>query len=160
TRTVRYEGADVAVDTSELASGHSARAAASGALPLGGDTGRDSASDLDELSLLDVARRVLGVRSASRGCDDGRCGACRLIVDGALVNACGSRWADIREGAVIEAYEQLASEPAAVRAVDAFAAERPTRCRLCVGALGVTAAWLARRGKEGDRDAIDETLTT
>ena len=42
--------------------------------------------------------------------------------------------------AKLETYETLEGDPAAARAVAAFAAERPTRCRMCVGALGVTVA--------------------
>jgi aerobic-type carbon monoxide dehydrogenase small subunit (CoxS/CutS family) len=98
-----------------------------------------------ERPLLDVLRGELGVRSATYGCRDGSCGACRVIVDGALVSSCRLLWQDVRDGARVEAYEAIAEDPAAVRAVDAFAAERPTRCRMCVGALGVTAVSIARK---------------
>ncbi len=84
------------------------------------------------------------MKSVSRACEDGSCGACRVLVDGALTASCGVRWGDVREGARLDTYETLASEPAAVRAVDAFERERPTRCRMCVGALGVTAVAIAR----------------
>jgi aerobic-type carbon monoxide dehydrogenase small subunit (CoxS/CutS family) len=63
----------------------------------------------------------------------------------------------VKEGARIETYEDLASEPAASRAVEAFAAERPSRCRMCVGALGVTAVFVARSEKPRD-EAIEEAL--
>jgi aerobic-type carbon monoxide dehydrogenase small subunit (CoxS/CutS family) len=115
----------------------------------------------DARPLLDVLRTELGVRSASRACTDGTCGACRVIVDGALMASCRVTWGEIAEGARIETYETLASDPAAVRAVDAFAAERPTRCRMCVGALGVTAVSLARGAgaKSGAIDAALESAT-
>ncbi len=111
-------------------------------------------------SLLDVVNRSLGVRSASKGCDDGSCGACRVLLDGRLVNACGVRFEDVRDGAEIETYEDVAGEPAAVRAVEAFSGERPTRCSLCVGGLGVTAVALEREGKSGDEGAIEQSLAT
>jgi aerobic-type carbon monoxide dehydrogenase small subunit (CoxS/CutS family) len=114
----------------------------------------------DDRTLLEVLRAERGVRSASRGCDDGSCGSCRVILDGRLVSACLVKWRDVREGARIEAYESLAEDDAAKAAVDAFSAERPTRCKLCVGALGVTAAWIAREGKRGDAAAIDDALAT
>jgi aldehyde oxidoreductase len=114
----------------------------------------------DGATLLEVARQRLGVRSASRGCDDGKCGACRLLVDGALVNACTLRWDGVREGAHLEAYEQLEGEPDALRAVLAFGHERPTRCRLCTGGLGVTAVALARAGRARDPDAVEKALET
>lgn len=109
--------------------------------------------------LLDVLRNALGVRSASRGCQDGTCGACRVLLDGALVSSCRVPWGEVTEGARVETYEELASDPAAVRAVDAFAAERPTRCRMCVGALGVTAVAIARSPEGTERaDLIEEAL--
>jgi aerobic-type carbon monoxide dehydrogenase small subunit (CoxS/CutS family) len=111
-------------------------------------------------SLLDVLRAELGVRSASRGCQDGSCGACRVIVDGALVSSCGVAWGALADGARVETYEELASEEAARRVVDAFEAERPTRCRMCVGALGVTAIAVARAGTSAAarETAIEDAL--
>ena len=105
--------------------------------------------------LLDVLRRERGVRSASRGCQDGTCGACRVLVNGALVNSCTIVWSDVPEDARIEAYEDLENDPDATRAVTAFLKERPTRCRLCVGALGVTAVAISRNAFEID-EAIGE----
>jgi nicotinate dehydrogenase subunit A len=120
--------------------------------------GNDVAVDAEgERSLLDVLRGTLGVRSASRACQDGSCGACRVLVDGALVASCRVAWGDVKDGARVETYEELASDPAAERAVAAFADERPTRCRMCVGALGVTAVAIARSPKPRD-EAIDEAL--
>ena len=108
--------------------------------------------------LLDVLRSELGLRSASRGCQDGSCGACRVLVDGALVASCRLAWGEVRDGARLEIYEDLARDPAAARAVDAFAEERPSRCRMCVGALGVTAVAIAREGGKRGADAVEEAL--
>jgi aerobic-type carbon monoxide dehydrogenase small subunit (CoxS/CutS family) len=118
----------------------------------------DASIDADDArALIDVLRGELGVRSASRACTDGTCGACRVIVDGALVSSCRVTWGEVADGARIETYETLAGDPAAARAVDAFAAERPTRCRMCVGALGVTAVSIARSGAPKS-EAIDAAL--
>lgn len=65
------------------------------------------------------------------------------------------KWGDVPENARIESYEDLENDPAAARAVAAFLKERPTRCRLCVGPLGVTAVAICRRGLEVD-EAIGE----
>jgi carbon-monoxide dehydrogenase small subunit len=106
--------------------------------------------------LLDVLR-ARGVRSASRGCQDGSCGACRVLVDGVLVSSCLVAWGDVKEGARVETYEDLAADDAVKRAVEAFEAERPTRCRMCVGALGVTACAIARSPLPKE-EAIEESL--
>ena len=38
-------------------------------------------------TLLDVLRRE-GITSVKRGCDEGYCGTCAILVDGRLLNAC------------------------------------------------------------------------
>ncbi len=111
-------------------------------------------------TLLSVARQFLGFRSAAAACGDGRCGTCRLLVDGVLVNACGRTMASVRDGARIEGEESLSDDEAAQDAVAAFVDDRPTRCRLCVPALAVTAAALARRGERGVETAVEAALAT
>ena len=39
-------------------------------------------------SLLEVLRDVLGLTGAKEGCNNGNCGACNVLLDGVLVNAC------------------------------------------------------------------------
>ena len=39
-------------------------------------------------SLLEVLRETLGLTGTKEGCNNGNCGACNVILDGALVNAC------------------------------------------------------------------------
>lgn len=39
-------------------------------------------------SLLEALRETLGLTGAKEGCNNGNCGACSVILDGKLVNAC------------------------------------------------------------------------
>ena len=39
-------------------------------------------------SLLETLRDVLGLTGAKEGCNDGNCGACSVLLNGRLVNAC------------------------------------------------------------------------
>jgi len=107
----------------------------------------------DDVSLLDVVQGALAVRSASRGCQDGSCGTCRVLVDGRAVNACKLPWRDVASGACIESHEDVSQSPPVQRALAAFDLERPTRCSLCV-----TAEALERAGKAGDADAVEAAL--
>jgi aerobic-type carbon monoxide dehydrogenase small subunit (CoxS/CutS family) len=114
----------------------------------------------DDTTLLDVAQDTLEAHAASKGCLDGSCGACRVLLDGEPTNACKVLWKDVRDGASLLTYEDVADDPAVVAAVKAFEEEQPTRCFLCVGGLGATAFALAGQGRTSTEDAIDDTLET
>ena len=40
------------------------------------------------ISLLDLLREDLGLPGTKKGCDQGACGACTVLVDGVRINAC------------------------------------------------------------------------
>jgi aerobic-type carbon monoxide dehydrogenase small subunit (CoxS/CutS family) len=123
--------------------------------------GREVAFDAEDgASLLEVVRGPLGIASATRGCRNGLCGSCRVMVDGVLRNACTMTMADLEDGADVVGFEDIALEPAAVAAVSAFTVERPTRCTLCIPGLAVTAAALAREPAGLTPERIDKTLQT
>lgn len=111
-----------------------------------------------EEDLLAVLRKKAGLKSLLRGCKNGRCGACRVLVDGELTRTCGTRLESLPEGATITAYEEIANDPHAMHAVAIFEGSRPSRCHLCVPALALAAVHLVRLGKRGDRAAVDEVL--
>ncbi len=110
----------------------------------------------DKAALIDVVYVALGVRSSARACGNGRCGSCRLLLEGEPVKACELAWADVPDGARLESYETLKRDPAVKLAVAEFTRERPTRCRMCIGALAVTARSLA--GRELTGEVLDAAL--
>jgi aerobic-type carbon monoxide dehydrogenase small subunit (CoxS/CutS family) len=114
----------------------------------------------DDATLLDVVQDVLEAHAASKGCVDGLCGACRVVLDGKVSNSCRVAWRDVPEGAELLTYEDVSNEAGVVAAVLAFNDERPTRCSLCVGGLGVTAYVLTKQGADASDDAVEETLAT
>ncbi|HEX8788382.1 MAG TPA: aldehyde dehydrogenase iron-sulfur subunit PaoA [Telluria sp.] len=69
--------------------------------------GQDHELDLDtRVSLLDMLREHLHLTGTKKGCDQGQCGACTVIVDGRRINSCLTL-AIMHEGADITTIEGL-----------------------------------------------------
>jgi len=69
--------------------------------------GKPVALELDtRTSLLDALREHLHLTGSKKGCDQGQCGACTVIVDGRRINSCLSL-AVMHEGAEITTIEGL-----------------------------------------------------
>ncbi len=58
-------------------------------------------------TLLDVLREDVGLTGTKRGCDDGDCGACTVLVDGAPITSCMMLAVDA-QGKAITTIEGLA----------------------------------------------------
>lgn len=67
--------------------------------------------------LLDVLREDLGLTGTKEGCGEGECGACSVILDGDVVDACLVPVCQV-DGRLVRTVEGLAPRPA-VAAVDA-----------------------------------------
>src|SRR5215813_3655799 len=59
--------------------------------------------------LLDVLREDLGLTGTKEGCGEGECGACSVLVDGALVDACLVPVCQV-DGSVVRTVEGLADQ--------------------------------------------------
>jgi aerobic-type carbon monoxide dehydrogenase small subunit (CoxS/CutS family) len=105
--------------------------------------------------LVTVLRRH-GRKSVIAGCSDYSCGACRVLIDGALVTTCDMRFGALSEGARIETFEDVQEHAEVKRVLALFEQDRPTRCQLCVGALGVAAEHVERSGYSAS--ALDESV--
>jgi xanthine dehydrogenase YagT iron-sulfur-binding subunit len=95
------------------------------------------------VTLLDALRERLGLSGTKKGCDQGQCGACTVLVDGRRVNACLTL-AMAAEGLPITTIEGLATGVALHPMQAAFVAEDGFQCGYCtsgqiMSALGLLA---------------------
>ncbi|MCC7012217.1 MAG: (2Fe-2S)-binding protein [Planctomycetes bacterium] len=106
--------------------------------------------ELDPLRrLLDVLREDLGLSGTKEGCGEGECGACSVLLDGAVVNSCLVPACQL-DGARITTIEGAGFE----RVQQSFLDEGGAQCGICTpGMIVATRAWLdecARRGRAVD----------
>jgi carbon-monoxide dehydrogenase small subunit len=95
-------------------------------------------------TLLTVLRDQLLLTAAKRGCNQGVCGACTVLVDGRPQRACLSLAANC-EGASITTLEGLARDAAMARLQKAFATAGAVQCGFCTPGILISAhALLAR----------------
>ncbi len=110
------------------------------------------------LSLLDFLRTELELTGAHAGCEHGACGACTVIVDGALVRACLMFAVQI-DGCEVETIEgaDRSGRLAALQA--AFHTRNALQCGFCTPGMLLTAAALLEQDPQPDRATIREALS-
>jgi len=91
--------------------------------------------------LLDVLREELGLTGTKEGCGEGECGACSVLVDGALVNSCLVPIAQVA-GAEVTTIEGLAGEGELHPVQQAFISYGGAQCGICTPGMVVAAVAL------------------
>jgi carbon-monoxide dehydrogenase small subunit len=108
-------------------------------------------------SLLTVLRDALGVTSVKDACEQGRCGACSVLLDGRLVASCTVLAADADDATVTTVAGLGTAGPAgAVR--EAFLAEGAVQCGFCTPGFVVAVTDLLTRSPHADEEEIRESL--
>jgi xanthine dehydrogenase YagT iron-sulfur-binding subunit len=93
--------------------------------------GKRYAADLDpRTTLLDAMREYFGLTGSKKGCDQGQCGACTMLVDGQRINSCLAL-AVMHDGAEITTIEGLAGEGALHPMQAAFVRHDGFQCGYC-----------------------------
>ena len=93
--------------------------------------GRPYAIDLDpRTTLLDALREHLALTGSKKGCDQGQCGACTIIVNGQRINSCLAL-AVMHDGDEITTIEGLAEEGALDPMQAAFVRHDGFQCGYC-----------------------------
>jgi len=109
-------------------------------------------------TLLTVLRDQLLLTAAKRGCNQGVCGACTVLVDGKPQRACLSLAANC-EGAAITTLEGLQRDATMARLQKAFAAAGAVQCGFCTPGILISAHWLLGRKPEAPVDEIRAGLS-
>ena len=91
--------------------------------------------------LLDVLREELRLTGTKEGCGEGECGACSVIVDGALVNSCLFP-ALQAEGASIRTIEGVAAGDKLHAVQEAFVRYGGAQCGMCTPGMILAAVSL------------------
>jgi aerobic carbon-monoxide dehydrogenase small subunit len=107
--------------------------------------------------LLDVLRCELQLTGTKEGCGEGECGACSVLLNGALVNSCLVPVAQA-DGAEIETVEGLGSDQRLHAVQRAFLECGGAQCGMCTPGMLVASAHLLRRNPRPNLAAIREGL--
>ncbi len=95
-------------------------------------------------SLLDVLRDELGLTGSKEGCNNGNCGACNVILDGRLVNACLVLGVEI-EGRAVTTIEGVAGAGGLHLLQRSFLEQAALQCGICTPGFIVAAKALLER---------------
>jgi aerobic-type carbon monoxide dehydrogenase small subunit (CoxS/CutS family) len=109
--------------------------------------------------LLEVLRDELGLTGAKRGCEEGVCGCCTVLLDGRNVKSCLMLAAQAN-GRSVTTIEGLAGEGGKLHPVqEAFVRHGALQCGYCTPGFVMTTVALAAAGRALDEPQAREALT-
>lgn len=119
---------------------------------------RLNGTDIDFLceprqSLLEVLREELGLTGSKEGCNNGNCGACTVIMNGRVVNACLVLGVEA-DGAEIQTIEGLAKGDVLHPLQQTFLEEAALQCGICTPGFIMSAKALLDREPNASEERI------
>jgi xanthine dehydrogenase YagT iron-sulfur-binding subunit len=109
-------------------------------------------------TLLDVLRDRLELTGTKKGCDQGACGACTVLVDGKRVLSCLMLAAQC-EGREVTTIEGLASDGELHPVQEAFVRHDALQCGYCTPGQIMSAVALLAEGRAGSDAEIREFMS-
>ena len=111
----------------------------------------------DGRTLLHFLREDCGLTATKEGCGMGECGACSVILDGAVVNSCLVLAAEV-DGASVETVEGEAKGGGLSELQQSFDRNHAVQCGFCTPGMIMVARDLLRRVPEPSRDQVVEAI--
>jgi xanthine dehydrogenase YagT iron-sulfur-binding subunit len=121
--------------------------------------GRARRLQLDSrVTLLDALREHLDLVGTKKGCDQGACGACTVLVDGKRVLSCLTLAAQC-EGREVTTIEGLAKDGVLHPVQEAFIRHDGFQCGYCTPGQIMSAVALLEEGRAGSDEEIREFMS-
>jgi len=121
--------------------------------------GQTRTMDLDSrVVLLDALRERLGMTGTKKGCDQGQCGACTVLVDGRRVLSCLTLAVTL-EGREVTTIEGLAKGEELHPLQAAFIRHDAFQCGYCTPGQICSAVALLEEARRGDASHVTEDVT-
>jgi aerobic carbon-monoxide dehydrogenase small subunit len=108
-------------------------------------------------TLLQVLRESLGITSPKRGCENGECGACTVILNGLPVNSC-MVFAPEADGATVVTVESLSAGGDLHPLQEAFVEHNAIQCGFCTPGMLMSAKALLDRNPHPTEEDIRAAL--
>lgn len=109
-------------------------------------------------TLLDALRDGLELTGTKRGCDQGVCGACTVLVDDLPARACLMLAVDC-EGRRVATIEGITESGEAAAVQQAIASTGAVQCGFCTPGIVISLTDLARRKERASADAVREAIS-
>lgn len=109
-------------------------------------------------SLLDMLRERVGLTGTKKGCDQGACGACTVLLDGRRVNSCLTL-AVMHDGAEISTIEGVADGGRLQPLQQAFIAKDAFQCGYCTSGQIMSGLGCIAEGHTGSDAEIREWMS-
>ncbi len=107
--------------------------------------------------LLDVLREDLGLTGTKEGCGEGECGACSVLLDGQVVDACLVPVSQAA-GASVQTVEGLAAPDTLGTLQQAFLETGGAQCGICTPGMLVAGVAFLASGAEATDENIREAI--
>ncbi len=111
----------------------------------------------DNRALLDLLRDDLGVKSVKKGCENGECGACTVLLDGAPVTSCLVLAPQV-EGKTVTTIDGLEDDPFMVKLRQAFLEDGAIQCGFCTPGMLISSYALLKGNPKPTADEVKKAI--